>query len=79
MDELLHNVAKWSSAAVLSMSVMLVCFFLTSDKTPMLTIVFFVATAVYSYAMATLAKEAWKLKKVVAEMKKNIESNGDDV
>lgn len=79
MDELLHNVAKWSSVAVLSMLVMLVCFFLTSHETPMLIIVFFIADAVYFYAMVALAGEAWKLKKMVAEMKKNIESNGDDV
>lgn len=78
MDEL-RNAAKWLSVAMLSMSVMLVCFFLTSHETPMLIIVFFVAAAVYFCAMAALAGEAWKLKKKVAEMKKNIESNGDDV
>lgn len=78
MDEL-RNAAKWLSVAMLSMSVMLACFFLTSHETPMLIIVFFVAAAVYFCAMAALAGEAWKLKKKVAEMKKNIESNGDDV
>lgn len=45
----------------------------------MLIIVFFIAAAVYFYATAALAGEAWKLKKMVAEMKKSIESNGDDV
>lgn len=74
MDEL-RNVAKWLSVAGLSMSVMLVCLFLTSEEIA----VFFVAAGFYFCAMAALAGEAWKLKKKVAKMKKDIESNGDDV
>lgn len=74
MNEL-RNVAKWLSVAGLGMSLMLVCLSLTSEEIA----VFFVAAAFYFCAMAALAGEAWKLKKKVAEMKKNIESNGDDV
>lgn len=77
MDEL-RNVAKWLSVAMLSMSVMLVCFFLTSHETPMLILIFFVAAAVYFYTMAALAGEAWKLRKKATEIKKNIKSNGND-
>lgn len=73
MDEL-RNAAKWLSVAGVGMSVMLVCLFLTPEEIA----VFFVA-AFYFCAMVALAGEAWKLKKKVAKMKKDIESNSDDV